>query len=121
MSAGNLIASGQRRIIRILGEIESPKALDNFVVKSEFGNAIYLKDIASVSFKDKERTTYAREFGETVVMLDVKKRSGENMVEAAEKINTIVEDAKSNYFPADLKVTIANDQSAKTIGQVTTP
>ena len=118
MSAGNLIASGQRRIIRILGEIESPKALDNFVVKSEFGNAIYLKDIASVSFKDKERTTYAREFGETVVMLDVKKRSGENMVEAAEKINTIVEDAKSNYFPADLKVTIANDQSAKTIGQV---
>ena len=118
MSAGNLIASGQRRIIRILGEIESPEALNNFVVKSEFGNAIYLKDIASVSFKDKERTTYAREFGETVVMLDVKKRSGENMVEAAEKINTIVEDAKSNYFPADLKVTIANDQSAKTIGQV---
>ena len=118
MSAGNLIASGQRRTIRILGEIESPEALNNFVVKSEFGNAIYLKDVASVSFKDKERTTYAREFGETVVMLDVKKRSGENMVEAAEKINTIVEDAKSNYFPADLKVTIANDQSTKTIGQV---
>ena len=118
MSAGNLIASGQRRTIRILGEIESPGALNNFVVKSEFGNAIYLKDIASVSFKDKERTTYAREFGETVVMLDIKKRSGENMVEAAEKITTIVEDAKSNYFPADLKVTIANDQSAKTIGQV---
>ena len=40
------------------------------------------------------------------------------MVEAAEKINTIVEDAKTNYFPADLRVTIANDQSAKTIGQV---
>lgn len=118
MSAGNLIASGQRRTIRILGEIESPGALNNFVVKSEFGNAIYLKDIASVSFKDKERTTYAREFGETVVMLDVKKRSGENMVEAAEKITTIVEDAKSNYFPADLKVNMANDQSAKTIGQV---
>lgn len=118
MSAGNLITSGQRRTIRILGEIDAPEALNNFVVKSEFGNSIYLKDIASVSFKDKERTTYAREFGATVVMLDVKKRSGENMVEAADKINTIVEDAKSNHFPADLKVTIANDQSAKTIGQV---
>lgn len=118
MSAGNLITSGQRRTIRILGEIDTPEALNNFVVKSEFGNSIYLKDIASVSFKDKERTTYAREFGATVVMLDVKKRSGENMVEAADKINTIVEDAKSNHFPADLKVTIANDQSAKTIGQV---
>ena len=35
MSAGNLIASGQRRTIRVLGEIESPKDLEDFVVKSE--------------------------------------------------------------------------------------
>ncbi|KAB1157189.1 efflux RND transporter permease subunit [Tenacibaculum aiptasiae] len=118
MSAGNLIASGQRRTIRILGEIEDPQELQNFVVKSEKGNSIYLKDIAKVSFKDKDKTTYAREFGEAVVMLDVKKRSGKNMVEAAEKIQEIVKDAKENVFPSNLKVTIANDQSSKTIGQV---
>ncbi|WP_299108243.1 efflux RND transporter permease subunit [uncultured Tenacibaculum sp.] len=118
MSAGNLIASGQRRTIRILGEIEDPQELQNFVVKSEKGNSIYLKDIASVSFKDKDKTTYAREFGEAVVMLDVKKRSGKNMVEAAEKIQVIVKDARENVFPSNLKVTIANDQSSKTIGQV---
>ncbi|MGB1042004.1 MAG: efflux RND transporter permease subunit [Tenacibaculum sp.] len=118
MSAGNLIASGQRRTIRILGEIEDPQELQNFVVKSERGNSIYLKDIATVSFKDKDKTTYAREFGEAVVMLDVKKRSGKNMVEAAEKIQEIVKDAKANVFPSNLKVTIANDQSSKTIGQV---
>lgn len=118
MSAGNLIASGQRRTVRILGEIEDPQELQDFVVKSEKGNSIYLKDIAKVSFKDKDKTTYAREFGEAVVMLDVKKRSGKNMVEAAEKIQKIVEDTKANVFPSNLKVTIANDQSSKTIGQV---
>ncbi|WP_272151640.1 efflux RND transporter permease subunit [Tenacibaculum aiptasiae] len=118
MSAGNLIASGQRRTIRILGEIEDPQELQNFVVKSEKGNSIYLKDIAKVSFKDKDKTTYAREFGEAVVMLDVKKRSGKNMVEAAEEIQKIVKDARENVFPSNLKVTIANDQSSKTIGQV---
>ncbi|RSC95649.1 efflux RND transporter permease subunit [Tenacibaculum singaporense] len=118
MSAGNLIASGQRRTVRILGEIEDPQELQDFVVKSEKGNSIYLKDIAKVSFKDKDKTTYAREFGEAVVMLDVKKRSGKNMVEAAEKIQRIVEDTKANIFPSNLKVTIANDQSSKTIGQV---
>lgn len=118
MSAGNLIASGQRRTVRILGEIEDPQELQDFVVKSEKGNSIYLKDIAKVSFKDKDKTTYAREFGEAVVMLDVKKRSGKNMVEAAEKIQKIVEDTKANIFPSNLKVTIANDQSSKTIGQV---
>ncbi|WP_460220113.1 efflux RND transporter permease subunit [Psychroserpens sp. MEBiC05023] len=118
MSAGNLITSGQRRTIRVIGEIEKPSELENFVVKSENGNAIYLKDVATVTFKDEDKTTYAREFGAPVVMLDVKKRSGKNMVAAAEQIVEIVDNAKANYFPPDLSVTIANDQSAKTIGQV---
>jgi multidrug efflux pump subunit AcrB len=118
MSAGNLIASGQRRTIRVIGEITDPSELENFVVKSDNGNPIYLKNIAAVYFKEKERTTYAREFGNPVVMLDVKKRVGKNMVAAAEKIKVIVKKAKKDIFPSNLKVTIANDQSSKTIGQV---
>jgi len=118
MSAGNLITSGQRRTIRILGEIENPQELNDFVVKTEHGDPIYLKDVATVSFKQKEKTTYAREFGKTAVMLDVKKRAGKNMVTAAEKIAVLVKNAKAHKFPADLRVTITNDQSSKTIGQV---
>ncbi|MFT5102561.1 MAG: multidrug efflux pump [Candidatus Latescibacterota bacterium] len=118
MSAGNFKASGQRRTIRILGEIEDPLELNNFVVKSEDGKNVYLKDIASIAFKEKDKTTYAREFGAQVVMLDVKKRSGQNMVAAAEKIDLIVADAIAQKFPSDLKLTITNDQSSKTIGQV---
>ena len=118
MSAGNYITSGQRRSIRIIGEIDTPSALENFVIKSEFNNPIYLKDVAKVSFKDVDKTTFAREKGATVVMLDVKKRAGKNMVAASEKIQTIVDEAISNYFPKDLKVSITNDQSPKTIGQV---
>ncbi|MFD0835044.1 efflux RND transporter permease subunit [Mariniflexile aquimaris] len=118
MSAGNYITSGQRRTIRILGEIDSPDDLKNFVVKVEHNNPIYLKDIAEISFKEKDKTTYAREFGDPVVMLDVKKRAGKNMVEAADKINAIVKEAKTNIFPSNLNVSITNDQSSKTIGQV---
>ena len=118
MSAGNFITSGQRRTVRIIGEIEKPSALEDFVIKSEFNNPIYLKDVATVSFKDKDKTTFAREKGKAVVMLDVKKRAGENMVAASEQIHLIVDEAIKNYFPKDLKVTITNDQSSKTIGQV---
>jgi len=118
MSAGNLITSGQRRTIRVIGEIDTPSELENFVVKSENGNPIYLKDVATVTFKDEDLTTYAREFGAPVVMLDVKKRSGKNMVAAANQIMDIIKEAKEDYFPTDLSVTVANDQSAKTIGQV---
>jgi len=118
MSAGNFKASGQRRTIRILGEIENPKELENFVVKSENGDIVYLKDVATVSFKDKDITTFAREYGSQVVMLDVKKRAGKNMVAAAEKIEKIVAQTKNNVFPSNLKLNITNDQSSKTIGQV---
>ena len=118
MSAGNFITSGQRRTIRVLGEINSPADLENFVVKSDNNNPIYLKNIATVKFKEKERTTYAREFGQRVVMLDVKKRAGKNMVAAADKIKVILERAKEEVFPSNLKLTISNDQSSKTIGQV---
>ncbi|MEM7484361.1 MAG: efflux RND transporter permease subunit [Bacteroidota bacterium] len=117
-SAGNLITSGQRRTIRIVGEIEKPSELENFVVKAENGNPIYLKDIAKVSFKEEDKTTFAREFGHPVVMLDVKKRAGKNMVAAAEQIQVIVDNAVKDVFPQDVEVTIANDQSSKTIGQV---
>jgi len=92
MSAGNIQAGGQRRTIRILGEIEDPKQLENFVVKSENG-AIYLKDVAKVTFSEEEKTTYAREFGESVVMLDIKKRSGKNMIEATTKVRELVKEA----------------------------
>ena len=118
MSAGNLKTSGQRRTIRILGEIDSPDQLENFVVKAEKGKAIYLKDVATVTFHEEDKTTFAREFGKPVVMLDVKKRAGKNMVDAADQIKVIVQEAIDNKFPQDLRVTIANDQSPVTIGQV---
>lgn len=117
-SAGNLISSGQRRTIRILGEIEDPSDLKDFVVKSEKGNSIYLKDIATISFREKDKTTFARKEGKPVVMLDVKKRAGKNMVAAAEEIKTIVNKAINEKFPPDLEVVITNDLSDKTIGQV---
>ena len=118
MSAGNLKASGQRRTIRILGEIEQPADLEDFVVKSENSSPIYLKDIATVTFGEEDKTTYAREFDKSVVMLDIKKRAGKNMIQAVDQIKEIVKDAEANVFPTDVKVTLANDSSAKTLNQV---
>lgn len=117
MSAGNMISSGQRRTIRITGEIEKPNELNDFVVKSENG-AVYLRDIAKVTFAEEDKTTYAREMGESVVMLDIKKRSGKNEVQATKKIRDIVVKAQKDYLPGDLEVSFANDSSSSTLNQV---
>jgi len=118
VSAGNLKTSGQRRTIRVLGEIQDPSELENFVIKNEQG-AIYLRDVAEVRFKEEEKTTFAREFGDQVVMLDVKKRAGKNMIEAAAGVKEIIASAKEDgTLPSGLEVTISNDQSSKTLNQV---
>ncbi|MFV0237309.1 MAG: efflux RND transporter permease subunit [Flavobacteriales bacterium] len=117
VSGGNLISNKQRRNIRIIGEIEKPSDLENFVVKSQNG-VVYLKDIATVSFHEKDKTTYAREMGSQVVMLDIKKRSGKNMVDAIEKVYDQIEYGKKYYLPSNLKITIANDQKDRTVNQV---
>ncbi|MEP5613399.1 MAG: efflux RND transporter permease subunit [Cyclobacteriaceae bacterium] len=118
MSAGNIKSSGQRRTIRILGEIKTPEQLENFVVKSENNAPVYLKDIATITFDEEDKTTYAREFGRSVVMLDVKKRAGKNMINAVNQSKAIVKNAQENRFPQDLDITISNDSSARTLNQV---
>ena len=117
LSGGNLISQGSRNNIRIVGEIKDPKELENVIVKS-YGGTVYLKDIAKVSFKEKEKTTYAREKGTEVVMLNVKKRSSQNMISAIEQVKAKVEKAQESYLPKDLKLEYSNDQSSRVEHQV---
>ncbi|MEH6657806.1 efflux RND transporter permease subunit [Leeuwenhoekiella marinoflava] len=117
ISAGNVISDGLRKNIRVLGEIKNPRELNNIVVKRDGGN-IFLKDIATIRFKEKDATTFAREYGQPVVMLDVKKRAGKNMIEAVESIKKIVAEERDNYYPESLHISLTNDQSIKTENQV---
>jgi multidrug efflux pump len=117
LSGGNLISQGSRNNIRIVGEIKDPKELENIVVKS-YGGTVYLKDIAKISFKEKEKTTYAREKGVEVVMLNVKKRSGQNMISAIEQVKEKIKVAQETYLPKNLKLKLTNDQSSRVEHQV---
>ncbi|TQD40449.1 efflux RND transporter permease subunit [Haloflavibacter putidus] len=117
ISGGNITKNGIEKNIRVIGEIDDPKELENVVVKREDG-IVYLKDIAQINFQEKDATTFAREYGQPVVMLDIKKRAGKNMIEAVEEIKQIVEEEKEAYYPTDLHISLTNDQSIKTENQV---
>ena len=117
IAAGNIISDGQRRTLRVIGEIQSPEELKNFVVKKNFG-PVYLGDIAEINFKESEKKSYAREFGNNLVSLAVKKRSGKNLINAAETIRGIVSQTIENDYPIDLNVSITNDMSNRIVSQV---
>lgn len=118
MSAGDLLVDGYRRSVRIIGEFHSMEEVGNVVVKNENLDIVYLKDIATIEFVEKDKESYAREFGKPVVMLDVMKKAGENLLSAADQIEQVVEDAKNNYFPDNLEVSLTGDQSDYTRTQV---
>lgn len=117
ISGGSIPINGKETNIRVASEINDPSELENIVVK-QAGGTVYLRDIATISLKEKEASTFAREFGKPVIMLDVKKRSGENMIVAVEEIKKIVEKVKQEKFPDNLHVSITNDLSVKTKNQV---
>ena len=114
LSGGNLKEDDIRRSIRVVGEFVDPQDLLDVVIKQENGNIVYLGDIAEVEFDYRERENYARLGRNPVVMVDVIKRSGENLLIATDKINAILDKAKENIFPGDLEITITNDQSQDT-------
>ncbi|MEQ9467242.1 MAG: efflux RND transporter permease subunit [Ekhidna sp.] len=114
LSGGTYKEGEIRRTIRVEGEFEEPKEILDVVVKAEKGNIVYLRDIAEVSFDYVEKKSYARLYTNPVVMVDVIKRSGENLLIATEKINAILAKAQEEVFPADLIVTKTNDQSQQT-------
>lgn len=118
ISGGDVIVDGLRRNVRVVGEFNDWRAISNIIVKQEKFNIIYLRDVANVTFEEKERESFAREFGNPVIMLDVKKRGGENLLEASDAIKAIIADARKNDFPESLTITTTSDMSTKTRTQV---
>ena len=113
LSAGNIEGNGLRRNLRVIGEIKSPEELENFVIKNQNGT-VYLGDVATVRFHEKEKNSYARSDGKKAIVLDIKKRSGKNLIRTVEKIRGIVADVETNDFPSAIDVDISNDQSNAT-------
>ncbi|MBT8196832.1 MAG: efflux RND transporter permease subunit [Bacteroidia bacterium] len=114
ISGGELLVDKNRRTISVNGEFKNAEDIKNIIVKHDKGNIVYLRDIAIVEDGYRERDSYARLNGFPVVSLDVVKKGGQNLLNATDKINEIVDKAKKSKFPADLVVSKTNDQSTMT-------
>ncbi|PZX55908.1 multidrug efflux pump subunit AcrB [Algoriphagus ratkowskyi] len=118
ISGGNIRSGDFQRTLRIDGEFTDPQEILNIIVKTDSQKIVYLRDVAEVKDTYKERTSYARSKNLPVVTINVVKRSGENLLYAADKIKEIIDKTKANRFPPDLEISITNDQSKATRLQV---
>jgi multidrug efflux pump len=118
ISGGSIKNGDFERTLRIDGEFADPSELLNIIVKTDQQKIVYLRDVAQVKDTFKDRISYARSKNLPVITINVTKRSGENLLDAADKIKEIIETTKANRFPENLEISITNDQSKQTRIQV---
>lgn len=112
---GEVLMDGVRKTIRIEGEFKDADELRGIIVKQDDFLPVKLEDVATVAFGNGDTTSYAREFGSPVVMLDVKKQGGENLLDASDKITEILKVAhEDGTIPSSVSISRTSDQSNNT-------
>lgn len=115
ISGGLLEVGEMKRTIRVKGQFTTALDMENIVVRNLQAAPIYLRDVAQIIDTVKETENYARLDGKNVVTLNIIKRSGENLINAADKIKAVVADMKAKQeLPPNLNIVITGDQSVQT-------
>lgn len=114
ISAGQLDMGAMERSVRVDGEIEEAADLQNLIIKNNHGDEVYLKSIAEIQDDFADRESYASLNGEPVITINVRKKSGGNLIETSEASVDIVEELQATQFPDDLNITITGDRSQDT-------
>lgn len=114
ISGGQIDMDNLKRSVSVKGEFKDARKIGDIIVRGAAGAAVPLREIADVSDDFKEQESYARLDNKNVLTLNVIKRSGENLIDASDKIRKICDDMQANSLPSDLDITLTGDQSAKT-------
>jgi multidrug efflux pump len=114
VSGGNIDLQGMSRSIRVVGEVKNIDEVQNIVLSTSSGALIKLRDIAVIRDSFHKAENFARFNGKNVVTLNVIKKSGQNLLDASDKIKAITADMQKNKFPPNLIVQVTGDQSRYT-------
>src|SRR5688500_12206737 len=96
---GQLSVDGMKRSLSVNGEYVDAREIANTVIGYIQRGKDFLKDNAEVVDTHKEQESFARLDKKNVITLNIIKRSGENLVEAADKINAIIKDYENGLLP----------------------
>lgn len=113
-TAGEVAMNNQKRILSVRNEFKTADQIGNIIVRNQQGKSIYLKDIADVRDNFEEQKSYARLDGKNVITLNVIKAKGQNLIDASDKIQALIEKMQKEELPKDLNIVVTGDQSETT-------
>ena len=89
MPGGSMDIGKGKYLVRVPEEYERPDDIDSIVAFVRDGKAVYLRDLAVIRDHYKDPTTRSRINGESSVTLQVKKRTGENIIAIIDSYNFV--------------------------------
>jgi len=109
--SGGAIRMGDGRFqLRVPGEFQTPEEIYGLVVGLQNGQPVYLKDVARVVDGFKDEKSRARLDGRDSVNIQVKKRSGENILYITDQVDRLIEKHVPTW-PTGTKVSKVMDQA----------
>ena len=105
--------------LRVEGEFDDPREMENIVVGSINGANIYLKDVATIHDGVQERAQETYTNGKKGAMIIVQKQSGGNSVAISEAVREALPDLQKR-LPSDVKLDIIVDTSENILQTVDT-
>ena len=107
---GSIEVGAFKYLVRVDGEFGNPAVIEDLVVSTSDGRAVYVRDVASVDFGFAERESFARLDGTPVVTLDIIKRTGQNIIATSEQVKAAIVEMEP-LFPPSTVVKITSDMS----------
>ncbi|HSM15226.1 MAG TPA: efflux RND transporter permease subunit, partial [Thermoanaerobaculia bacterium] len=107
---GELRLSGQTLALRVPGEVDDPRKVEDFVIKAVGQKPIQIRDVANVTYGFKDRSSYSRINGRESVSLSIQKRTGANIIAVTDAIKAEVE-RRREAWPSSVEVVFMADMS----------
>lgn len=110
VAGGKIESNFKNFTLRLLGKYEGIEEIKNTIISARQGNIIQIRDVAKVSFKEKEKTTISRVNGQEIIGLAIREKSGGNTVAMVDDVNAELERMRPT-IPADIQIGVIRDQS----------
>lgn len=112
VAAGTLDSGRGRISVKLPGLIESVEDITQMPIKVFEDQVVRIEDVAIVRRAFKDPLGYARSFGMPALALEIKKRSGENIIDTVKEVRAVVEEEREKW-PETVSVGFAQDESER--------
>ncbi|SEO14736.1 multidrug efflux pump [Salinihabitans flavidus] len=110
IAAGAIDTGGGRIVLKVPGLIENVEDVMAMPVKVDGDTVVTFGDVATVRRTFEDPTSFARIDGQPALALEVKKRSGANIIDTVAAAQEVIAELQQDW-PDSVKVTYLQDQS----------